>query len=75
MRVPVFKLQIVDALTEERVVFPAGGSVERELVRAIVDAVAVRPVGFWRTKATVTREVEAAVQQVLADFKRSVTRG
>ena len=73
MRIPVFHLQIVNAQTQERVVFPAGGPIERELVSAIAAAVSARPVGLFRTKARVTQEVEQAVQQVLMDFKRSVT--
>ena len=70
--IPIFKLALVNASTHEQV-FHAGGPVELDLVRAIVDAVATHRVGWTQSQATVLREVEAAVQEALYAFKASVT--
>jgi hypothetical protein len=75
VRLPVYKLQLVDARTHERVIFEGRSEMECDLVQAIVDDVETRPIGLFRSKARVLVEVEAAVVDALDAFKRRVVTG
>lgn len=68
MSIQVFKLALVRANTHE-LVFDAGGPVEVDLVRAIVNRVASHPIGWFCSQARVLREVEGAVNEALYAFK------
>jgi hypothetical protein len=49
-----------------------GLRVEREFVASLIEALSTRPIGLFRTKATVLAAVKAAVEQFLFELKSQV---
>lgn len=73
--IPVFKVQIVDATDDTRVMCYYGGErAERDLIDAIVARLDHKPVGVFRTVATVKTAVAEAIREELADLKQSTQR-
>jgi hypothetical protein len=65
----LFVLQI--AYADGTVVqFPAGGKIELDLRKAIVDRVATKKIGIGHTAKQVEDAVRESVNEVMDDFKR-----
>ena len=66
-----YRIQIIRADQKPVDLIP-GGHAERDLVKAIVDTVMEKGVGFWRTETHVKQAVEDAIQEVIRDLKADV---
>lgn len=69
---PLYKLQIVDAASEEIVTFSGRGAVERQLVSEIADAVVKRG-GWWVRREKLREAVTQAIEEVLLSLKQEAT--
>lgn len=52
--------------------FPAGGSIETELVEMITEAIVSKNVGILRTKKQVGDEARVAIKESIYEFKKNI---
>lgn len=67
-----FVVSIVDRESHTQALLVPGGVAERDLVQGVVDALASRKVGVFRTQAQVTAAVREAMHEVLTATKGDV---
>ena len=68
---PVYKIQIVDLDGNLVTRHFGGANLERELIPAVLEALAERPLGFFTTRATVEAAIAEAIAQVCLDLRLS----
>lgn len=70
---PVFRLKLVYADGSE-LVFEGGGVFERDLIRACREAIVKRGVGFGRTEAHVSKDIDDGITEAILSLKRESRR-
>jgi hypothetical protein len=67
---PKFLLQIVDSQDRRRAVtLPAGGELERELIKSCTEAIVQKGVGMFRTEAHVRTAIRDGLTETIRDLK------